>query len=157
MISASPFIAVVFLVARVRGERRFAGRGARSLRRQTSLTGAAWSLRGIGLGSDMGLMAIRLGSPATSQPWMRRYARGRVPPESWDGPVLRSADRAIAWVWATAFAVICTAGAWMMNDRGLALFGGGTLIALALAEAVKFTSWYPRHRRAALARADRAA
>ena len=77
----------------------------------TSVEHWHWTLMGVRLAVDCGLLAIVLTSLAVDRPFTLQYARERVPENVWNSPLFLSINRRITWVWATAFAALVAAHA----------------------------------------------
>lgn len=112
------------------------------------LTQAAWTILGVRLRVDLGLMVIVLVSIAIRQPFTLQYAREEVPQELWSSPAFLRTNDIISGVWALAFAVLVIADMIMLFVPDLHRFGIFLTIA-ALAGAFKFTKWYPQRVKAA--------
>ncbi|HJS86791.1 MAG TPA: hypothetical protein VJ779_15155 [Acetobacteraceae bacterium] len=106
-----------------------------------------WSVIGVRLCVDTGLLAIVLASMAVGRPFTLQYARERVAPELWDSPEFVRTNFAITAVWALAFAVMVVAELALLYVPGLPPRAGIVAIVLALIGAVKFTGWYPERAR----------
>jgi hypothetical protein len=116
------------------------------------VTGAAWSIAGVRLAIDAGLLLIVLVSIAIGQPFTLQYARETAPPALWREPEFARVNVVITAVWAAAFAAMAIVDlVWLMIPT---LPPRVVIIAtvLALVGAVKFTGWYPDRKRAASAR-----
>jgi hypothetical protein len=116
------------------------------------VTGAVWSIAGVRLAVDAGLLLIVLVSMAIGQPFTLQYARESVPPALWREAEFMRVNVVITAVWAAAFAAMAVIDlAWLMIPT---LPPRVVIIAtvLALFGAVKFTGWYPDRKRAASAR-----
>ncbi|MBK1660423.1 DUF3159 domain-containing protein [Paracraurococcus ruber] len=142
---------------------RVAGRSAKLLEIGTALLfGAlalvallgqpAWSVIGVRLAVDAGLLAIVLASIALGRPFTLQYARESVPPQLWDTPEFRRANLVVTAVWALAFAVMVAAELVLLLLPGVPRGIGIAAIVLALVGAVKFTGWYPDRVKASAAR-----
>ena len=109
----------------------------------TLLGRPTWSVIGVRLAVDAGLLAIVLASMVLGRPFTLQYAREQVAPEHWDAPEFIRTNYVITAVWAAAFAVMVAAELALLTlpdvPRGI---GIGAII-LALVGAVKFTGWYP--------------
>ncbi|MDO9711844.1 DUF3159 domain-containing protein [Paracraurococcus lichenis] len=103
----------------------------------------AWSVIGVRLAVDAGLLLIVLASMAMRRPFTLQYAREQVPPEFWDAPEFVRTNYVITTVWALAFAVMVMAELALLTMPGLPPRLGIAAIVLALIGAVKFTGWYP--------------
>jgi hypothetical protein len=111
----------------------------------TFLGSPSWSVIGVRLCVDAGLLLIVLASMALGQPFTMQYARERVPPEVQATPAFRRTNFIISGVWALAFAAMVAAEAALLFLPGLPHRIGIAVIVLALVGAVKFTGWYPDH------------
>jgi len=102
-----------------------------------------WSVVGVRLRVDAGLLLIVLASMAVGRPFTLQYARERVAPEFWSSPGFVRANYAITAAWALAFLVMVAAELALLYAPGLPRRVGVVAIVLALVGAVRFTSWYP--------------
>lgn len=109
---------------------------------------ATWSVIGVRLCVDAGLLLIVLASMALGRPFTLQYARERVAPEFWSSPVFLHTNYVITAGWAVAFAVMVAAETALLYLPGLPPRAGVLAIIAALVGAVKFTGWYPEHVRA---------
>lgn len=121
-----------------------------------ALAGAAWSIAGVRLAVDAGLLFIVLVSIAIGQPFTLQYARESVPQEFWRQPEFVRTNVIITAAWAAAFAVMVAVDlAWLLiptlPQRVVII-----VTVLALLGAVKFTGWYPDHRHSASPRTTNA-
>lgn len=105
--------------------------------------GPAWSVIGVRLCVDGGLLLIVLVSMAVGRPFTLQYAREQVAPELWNNPQFIRTNYVITSVWALAFAVMVVAELALLYVPDLPKRAGVIVIVLALVGAVKFTSWYP--------------
>jgi hypothetical protein len=105
--------------------------------------GADWSVIGVRLCVDGGLLLIVLISMAIGRPFTLEYARERVSSEYWNNPEFRRVNYVITAIWAAAFAVMVIAEAALLYVPDLSPRIGIIVIVLALIGAVKFTGWYP--------------
>ena len=103
----------------------------------------AWSVIGVRLCVDAGLLLIVLASIALGRPFTLQYAREQVPPEVQATPAFVRTNYIISGVWALAFAAMVVAEAALLYVPDLPRRIGIIVIVLALVGAVKFTSWYP--------------
>ena len=108
----------------------------------------SWSVIGVRLVVDAGLLLIVLASLAMRRPFTLQYARERVAPEPWGEPEFVRTNYAITAVWALAFAVMVVAELVLLYVPDIPPRAGIVAIVLALVGAVKFTGWYPERRRA---------
>ena len=113
----------------------------------TWLSGTEWSVIGVRLCVDAGLLLVVLASMAAGQPFTLQYARDQVAPEFWDRPEFIRTNYVITGVWALAFAVIVLAELALLYVPGLPQSAGIIVIVLALVAAVKFTGWYPERQK----------
>jgi len=97
-------------------------------------------------GADLGLLAIVLVSLAVGQPFTLQYARERAAKETWGHPLFKSINRNITWAWATAFAVLVAAHAAVVLGM-MPLAADIAINLLALAGAIRFSTWYPGYAR----------
>lgn len=102
-----------------------------------------WSIVGVRLWVDAGLLAIVLVSLAVGRPFTLQYAREQVAPELWDTPTFRRTNTVITGVWAAAFLVLVIADIVMLTMPEVPHRFGILLTAAALVGAFKFTAWYP--------------
>jgi hypothetical protein len=108
------------------------------------LGGATWSVIGVRLCVDAGLLLIvLLVTMVIGQPFTPQYAREQVAPEFWDRSELIRTNYVITGVWALAFAVMVVAELALLLIPDLPKRVGIIAIVLALVGAVKFTGWYP--------------
>ncbi|WP_077002357.1 hypothetical protein [Variovorax sp. KK3] len=116
----------------------FAGMAAWAL-----LGDPGWSVMGVRLRVDAGLLAIVLATMALRRPFTLQYAREQVPPEHWNTPGFLRTNMVISGAWALAFVVMVLAdvGMLLMPEQ---LMRVGILVTIAaLIGAIKFTQWYP--------------
>jgi len=113
----------------------------------TLLSGAARSVIGVRLCVDAGLLLIVLASMAMGRPFTLQYARERVSPDVRDRPEFIRVNHVITGAWALAFGVMVLAELALLTVPDMPRRAGVTAIILALVGAVKFTGWYPEHRR----------
>lgn len=112
------------------------------------LSRPAWSVIGVRLIVDAGLLLIVLGSLAMHRPFTLQYAREQVAPELWDAPEFIHTNYVITAVWAVAFAAMVAAEWALLAVPGMPPRLGIVVIIVALVGAVKFTGWYPNHMKA---------
>ncbi len=108
----------------------------------------SWSVVGVRLVVDAGLLLIVLASLVMRRPFTLQYARERVAPELWGEPEFVRTNYVITAVWALAFAVMVVAELVLLYVPDVPPRAGIVAIVLALVGAVKFTGWYPERRRA---------
>jgi len=104
---------------------------------------ASWSVIGVRLCVDAGLLLIALVSMAVGRPFTLQYAREQVAPAFWDSPEFVRTNYVITAVWALAFAVMVIAEFALLYAPGMPPRVGVIAVILALVGAVKFTGWYP--------------
>lgn len=102
-----------------------------------------WSIFGVRLAVDAGLLAIVLISIAVRVPFTMQYAREQVAPEFWNHPRFRRVNDIISAGWAAAFAVMVAADAVLVYVPALPPVYGIVVTVLALYAAIRFTAWYP--------------
>ena len=112
------------------------------------LADPAWSLWGVRLVVDSGLLLIVLASIAIRQPFTLQYARERVPGEAQASGEFVRTNYVITAVWALAFAVMVAADLLLTYMPDLPSRFGILPTVLALVCAFKFTAYYPERRRA---------
>jgi hypothetical protein len=108
-----------------------------------------WSLMGVRLAVDCGLLLIVMASIAIRQPFTLQYAREQVPQEVWASPEFVRTNYVITAVWALAFVVLVVADLALLYVPELPPRFGIIVTILALVGAIKFTSWYPAVAKAA--------
>ena len=112
------------------------------------LSRPSWSVIGVRLVVDVGLLLIVLASLAIRRPFTLQYAWEQVAPALWTSPEFVRTNYVITAVWALAFAVMVTAELVLLYMPGVPPRAGIIAIVLALVGAVKFTGWYPERQRA---------
>lgn len=117
--------------------------------------GPTWSIVGVRLCVDLGLLLIVLISMAVRQPFTLQYAREQVAPEFWNSREFLRTNYVITAVWALAFVVMVLADLTLLNMPDLPPRIAIITTIVALVAAVKFTGWYPE--RAAASRAQQGA
>jgi hypothetical protein len=105
----------------------------------------AWSVIGLRLCVDSGLLLIVLISLAVGKPFTLQYAREQVAREFWESSEFRKTNYVISSVWALAFAVMIAAEIVILLSSRVPQRLVVIVIVLALTGAVKFTGWYPEH------------
>jgi hypothetical protein len=113
-----------------------------------ALAGPAWSIIGVRLRVDAGLLLIVLASLALRRPFTLQYAREQSVRELWNSRGFVRTNYLITTAWALAFAVMVIADLLLVYAPGLSPGVGIVVTALAIVGAVKFTSWYQAHVRA---------
>jgi hypothetical protein len=104
-----------------------------------------WSVIGVRLCVDAGLLLIVLISMIGGRPFTVQYAREAVAPEFWNSPAFVRTNYVISAIWALAFLVMVIAELALLYIPSLPKRAGIIAIVLALIGAVKFTGWYPDH------------
>lgn len=104
-----------------------------------------WSVIGVRLCVDAGLLAIVLVTMMIGRPFTLQYAREQVAPEHHSSPEFVRTNYVITTVWALAFAVMVAAELALLYLPDLPRRLGVVAIVAALVGAVKFTGWYPDH------------
>lgn len=99
----------------------------------------SWSVVGVRLVVDAGLLLIVLASLVMRRPFTLQYARERVAPELWGEPEFVRTNYVITAVWALAFAVMVVAELVLLYVPDIPPRAGIVAIVLALVGAVKFT------------------
>jgi hypothetical protein len=103
----------------------------------------AWSVIGVRLCVDTGLLVIVLVSMAIGRPFTLQYAREQVPTEVQARPEFVRTNYVITGAWALAFAVMVAAELALLCMPDVPHRLGVFAIVAALVGAVKFTGWYP--------------
>jgi hypothetical protein len=103
----------------------------------------AWSIIGVRLRVDAGLLIIVLITLAVGRPFTIQYAREQVAPEFWESPEFIRTNYVITAVWALAFAVLVIAELTLLYLPDVPPRVGILATIAALVGAIKFTSWYP--------------
>ena len=109
------------------------------------LGGPQWSVIGVRLRVDAGLLLIVLVSMAVRQPFTLQYAREQVDRGLWSSPAFIKTNYVITAVWALAFLVMVLADLVMLYMPDVPMRVGIFVTIAALVGAVKFTGWYPEH------------
>jgi hypothetical protein len=108
----------------------------------------AWSIVGVRLRVDLGLLIIVLVSMVLRRPFTLQYAREQVRAEFWSSPQFLRTNYVITAVWALAFVVLVVADLILLYVPALPPRVGIIATILALIAAVKFTGWYPERAKA---------
>lgn len=114
-----------------------------------ALAAPDWSVLGVRLRVDAGLLLVILFTLAIGRPFTLQYAREQVAPEFWSDPRFLQTNVVISAVWALAFAVLVLADLVMMFWQQVPLRAGIVATVLALVGAARFTAWYPKRATAA--------
>ncbi len=104
----------------------------------------AWSIVGVRLCVDSGLLTIVLMSIIARRPFTIQYAREQVPEEQWKAPQFIRANYVITAAWAVAFIVMVSADVVMLYVHAVPLGVGVVATIVALLSAIQFTTWYPK-------------
>jgi hypothetical protein len=104
-----------------------------------------WSVIGVRVSVDAGLLLIVLVSMAVGRPFTLQYAREQVAREHRDSPAFVRTNYVITGVWALAFAAMVAAELALLYLPGFPPRAGIVIVIVALVGAVKFTGWYPEH------------
>ena len=115
------------------------------------LTNPTWSIIGVRLRVDAGLLLIVVFSMALRRPFTLQYAREQVAREIWGNPIFIRTNYIITAVWAAAFAVTVISDVVLLCAADLTPAVGIAATAVAIAGAFKFTAWYPKRVRASTA------
>jgi hypothetical protein len=107
------------------------------------LTGATWSVVGVRLRVDAGLLLIVLVSIAFRTPFTVQYAREKVGQELWSSSEFIRTNYVITAVWAAAFGVMVIADLIMLYMPNVPLRVGIWTTIVAIIGAARFTGWYP--------------
>jgi hypothetical protein len=111
------------------------------------LLGSTWSIVGVRLRVDAGLLLIVVFSLAVRRPFTLQYAREQVAREVWASSMFLRTNDIITAVWALAFAVMVIADLLLLFAPALPPRFGIIATILAILAAVKFTGWYPERMR----------
>jgi len=109
----------------------------------TLMAHPTWSIMGVRLVVDAGLLLIVVVSIAIRQPFTLQYAREQVPQALWTSREFIRTNDVITAVWALAFAVLVAADVVLLTMPDLPPRFGIIATVLALVGAFKFTGWYP--------------
>lgn len=118
----------------------------------TFVAAPVWSIVGVRLVVDSGLLIIVLLSIALRTPFTLQYAREQVSRDLWDSPVFVRTNYVITAAWALAFAAMVVADLLMLYVPDIPRSVGIVITVLALVGAFKFTKSYPDRQRARAAR-----
>jgi hypothetical protein len=114
----------------------------------TFMTHTAWSIFGVRLCVDGGLLLVVLVSMAIRQPFTLSYARENTSPDVWSQPEFIRVNYVITAVWALAFVVMVLADLLLLYVPGVPRQVGIIVTIAALVSAIKFTGWYPERTKA---------
>jgi hypothetical protein len=112
----------------------------------------AWSIDGVRLRVDSGLLIMILVTLAIRRPFTLQYAREQVATEFWERPEFIRTNYVVTAVWALAFSVVVIVELIMLYWPEVPPRVGILVTIAALVGGVKFTSWYPERRRAMLSK-----
>ena len=107
------------------------------------LGGPVWSIVGVRLRVDAGLLLIVLITLLVGKPFTLQYAREQVPQDLWETPQFIRSNYVITGVWSGAFLILVLADLIMIYRTDLPPKIGILATVLALVGAFKFTQWYP--------------
>jgi hypothetical protein len=102
-----------------------------------------WSIAGVRLRVDLGLLIIVLLSMALRRPFTLQYAQEQVPAEFWNSPQFLRTNTVITAAWALAFFVMVLADLTLVYLPELPPRIAIIMTIVALVAAFKFTGWYP--------------
>lgn len=102
-----------------------------------------WSVMGVRLRVDSGLLLIVLASLAVGRPFTLQYAREQTDSTIWETPEFKRVNVVITAAWAVAFAIIVVAEYAVVTVPGMSPRLGVWAIIGSLAGAFWFTGWYP--------------
>jgi hypothetical protein len=105
----------------------------------------SWSIVGIRLCVDIGLLAIVLLSMVLHQPFTLQYARESVEGAAQKSPQFVRTNYVITAAWAAAFAVMVVADLVMLYRPDVPMKVGIITTIAALYAAIKFTAGYPKY------------
>jgi hypothetical protein len=111
-----------------------------------------WSIIGVRLRVDSGLLIIVLITILVGRPFTLQYAREQVAPELWTTPEFVRTNYVITGVWALAFVILVVAELILLYLPDVPPRLGIWATIAALIGAVKFTSWYPERRKVVMGR-----
>jgi hypothetical protein len=113
---------------------------------------SSWSSPAVRLAVDSGVLAIALLSIAIRFPFTLQYAREVVDSETRKLPGFLRANYIITWAWTAAFVLMVITNVLMIYLPSLPLWAGIAIALAARNSAAYFTKWYPKYRRAKLAK-----
>jgi hypothetical protein len=116
------------------------------------LGGPTWSIVGVRLCVDLGLLLIVLASLALRRPFTLQYAREQVAPEFWNSQQFVRTNYVITAAWALAFVVMVLADLMLLTMPELPPRIAIITTVVALIAAIKFTGWYPERAKPSPAR-----
>jgi hypothetical protein len=107
------------------------------------LGGSVWSIVGVRLRVDVGLLLIVLATLIIGKPFTLQYAREQVPQNLWDTPQFIRSNYVITGVWSGAFLILVLADLILIYRTDWPSKIGILASVLASVGAFKFTRWYP--------------
>jgi hypothetical protein len=110
-----------------------------------------WSIVGVRLRVDTGLLILVVITMALGRPFTMQYEREQVAPEFWVSPEFVRTNYVITAAWALAFVILVLAELTLLFLPDVPPRVGTFAMIAALIGAVKFTAWYPEKRRRAAA------
>ncbi len=106
-----------------------------------------WTVIGVRVCVDSGLLVIILISIFIRRPFTLQYARESISQEYWGSSEFIRTNYVISAVWALAFVLMVIAELALLYVPSLPRRVGIIAIIVALVGAVKFTGWYPESRK----------
>jgi uncharacterized membrane-anchored protein len=104
-----------------------------------------WSVIGVRLCVDIGLLTIVLLTMVAGRPFTLQYARDQVPADRAASPAFIRMNYVITGAWALAFAVMVSAELALLYVPAMPHRLGIVVIVAAIVGAIKFSDWYPSH------------
>ncbi len=104
---------------------------------------SSWSLMGVRLRVDAGLLLVVLTSIAIRKPFTLQYTENGSGPQDANKPSVLKANYTITAVWAAAFAVMVVADLILIYAPQLPHVIGIGITVAALWSAARFTAWFP--------------
>ena len=149
LLAGAVVVAVLLVRARIRGQTPkllelgslilFGG-----LAIYSAVRGPSWSIVGVRLAVDVGLLIIIVASLALRRPFTLQYAREQVPREVWAHPLFTRVNYLITAVWALALVVIVSADLIFVYLPQIPFLYGIVGTAAALIAATLFSTLYPK-------------
>jgi hypothetical protein len=100
------------------------------------------------IATDVGVLAISLGSLIVRKPFVLQYALEEVDAETAKLPGFMKATYVITWAWTGAFVLMIVGNVLTIYVPGLPLWSGLVIAFAARNSAAYFTTWYPQYRKA---------
>jgi hypothetical protein len=113
-----------------------------------TLVDSGWSVSGVKLAVDAGLLAISLLSIVIRRPFTLQYAREVVDAKTAAFPGFMRVNYILSAAWALAFLLMVMANVLLIYVPGLPLWSGILIAFAARNTALYFTKWYPEYERA---------